>query len=37
MPERISQGRVHIARALVGITGFVLNAAGLFRHDCNGD
>jgi hypothetical protein len=37
MPERVSQGRVHVARALVGIAAFVLNVAGLFTPDCHGD
>ncbi len=37
MPERVSQGRVHGARALVGIAGFVLNVAGLFMRDCHAD
>lgn len=37
MPERVSQGRVHCTRALVGIAGFVLNVAGLFTRDCHAD
>jgi hypothetical protein len=37
MPERVSQGRVHVARALVAIAAFVLNVAGLFTPDCHGD
>jgi hypothetical protein len=37
MPEGVSHGRVHVVRALVGITAFVLNVAGLFTPDGHGD
>jgi hypothetical protein len=37
MPEQVSQVRVHVARALVGIAAFVLNVAGLFTPNCHGD
>jgi len=37
MPERVSPGRVHVVRALVGIAAVVLSVAGLFTPDCHGD
>jgi hypothetical protein len=37
MPEQVSQVKVHVARALVGIATVVLNVAGLFTPDCHGD
>jgi hypothetical protein len=36
LQERVSQGRVHVARALVGIAAFVLNFAGLYTPNPDG-